>query len=181
MRPVPRASTPGEFANQTGTTLEAVVQQTLATHGFPAVPWTRWRRHPDRYGPEILLRHVPYTTIYGGRGWSEFVLRSAQYGLTARIECKWQQASGSVDEKFPYLYLNAAYAMPEPLVLLVIDGGGAKPAAVQWLRETAQARRFLAADAVKTIRVFTLAEFVAWANSTFRRPTPPAPTRPADP
>jgi hypothetical protein len=29
------------------------------------------------------------------------------------IECKWQQVSGSVDEKLPYLYLNCIEAMPE--------------------------------------------------------------------
>ena len=56
--------------------------------------------------PDLLVRRVPYQSIYGHRGVTEFLAVSASRGLAVRIECKWQQSQGSVDEKFPYLYLN---------------------------------------------------------------------------
>ena len=43
-----------------------------------------------------------------------------------RIECKWQQSSGSVDEKLPYLFLNAKDCMPEKDIMIIIDGKGWK-------------------------------------------------------
>jgi hypothetical protein len=161
-------TTPGGYANQAGTTLEQVVEHTLGGKGFRLVSWAQYRRDPSAYGPEVLVRHVPYRTIYGHQGKTEFVLHSVRYGLDVRIECKWQQSAGSVDEKFPYVYLNAADAMPEPLVLIIVDGGGAKPAAVQWLRDAARERRYLPPTSPKEIRVLTIAEFIAWANTTFR-------------
>jgi hypothetical protein len=50
--------------------------------------------------------------------------------LEIGIECKWQRISGSVDEKFPYAYLNCIEAMPERDIIIVVDGGGAKQGAV---------------------------------------------------
>lgn len=70
------------------------------------------------------------------------------------IEVKWQQSTGSVDEKFPYLMLNIKQCYPCP-ALVIADGGGQRPGALQWLR--AQASDNL-------LNVFTLAEFLAWAN-----------------
>ena len=49
------------------------------------------------------------------------------------IECKWQGISGSVDEKFPYLVGNIIKTGVPSIVLL--DGGGYKRGAEQWLRK----------------------------------------------
>jgi hypothetical protein len=49
---------------------------------------------------------------------------SKAHGVHVRIECKWQQSAGSVDEKLPYLYLNAIESMPEDHVIIVYGGGG---------------------------------------------------------
>ena len=95
-------STPGVYANAAGGTLESVVITVLQGKGFSAVPWTQYSQVPERFGDELLLRNVPYQTIYGHPGKTEFVLRSARFHLDIRIECKWQQSAGSVDEKFPY-------------------------------------------------------------------------------
>lgn len=163
-----RPKTSGGFANDAGSTLEQTVRHVLVGKGFVAVRWVEYRQHPERYGREVLLEHVPYETIYGHPGITEFLLRSAAYGLEMRIECKWQQSAGSVDEKFPYLYLNCVEAMPEPDVMILVDGGGAKAGAVAWLRQVAAERRYLPPGTPKRIQVFTLAEFIAWANKTFR-------------
>ena len=58
--------------------------------------------------------------------------------------------------------------MPEPDIAMRVDGGGAKAGAVARLRRVAAERRYLPPDVPKRIQVFTLAEFIAWANKTFR-------------
>ncbi len=70
------------------------------------------------------------------------------------IEVKWQQSTGSVDEKFPYLVHNIKECYPCP-ALVIADGGGQRPGALQWLRDQA---------GDNLLAVFSLSEFLAWAN-----------------
>lgn len=94
---------------------------------------------------------------------TEFLAVSASRGLAIRIECKWQQSQGSVDEKFPYLYLNCIQAMPEREIILLIDGNGYKPGALAWLKQA------VASQDAKLIHVFNLVEFLVWANRRLRQ------------
>ena len=162
----------GGIANQQGKTLEQVVISTFQQKGFQPIPFAKWKDHPDYYGDELLLTNVPYETIYGHQGKTEFKLSSKRYG-EYRIECKWQQSSGSVDEKFPYLYLNCIEKMPEPNIIIIVDGQGAKPGAVDWLKQAVQAKLYTnETTRMKNIQVLSLAEFVIWANQTFRGLSP---------
>jgi hypothetical protein len=156
----------GRTANRNGRTLENTVIHTFEDKGFQAISYSDWVRRPDKYGDDLLLKNAPYTTIYGQPGKTEFLARSRRYGLTIRIECKWQQTSGSVDEKFPYVYLNAIEAMPESHVMILVDGGGAKRSAVNWLKTAASQRLYQKPGLAKRIEVWTLSEFLAWANRT---------------
>lgn len=70
------------------------------------------------------------------------------------IEVKWQQSTGSVDEKFPYLVHNIKECYPCP-ALVIADGGGQRPGALHWMRGQAGGN---------LLAVFSLAEFMAWAN-----------------
>lgn len=158
----------GGLANSSGSTLEQTIMATLASKGFVIANYRQWAKNPATYGDEVLLCNVPYATIYGHPGNTEFLLRSARYGLEIRIECKWQQSAGSVDEKFPYLYLNCVEQMPEQQIIIVVDGGGAKAGAVAWLRRACQQRLYLAPDDPKTITMLSLVEFLMWANQRFR-------------
>lgn len=72
------------------------------------------------------------------------------------IESKWQDASGSVDEKLPYLVLNIRACYPCPAII-VIHSGGFRPGAVRWLRTQIDD---------KLIAVFRLEEFLSWCNRT---------------
>ena len=81
-----------------------LTESVLKNKGFQIVSFREWQRHPDQFEEELLLKNVPYETIYGHRGTTEFLLKSKKENLEIRIECKWQQSSGSVDEKLPYLY-----------------------------------------------------------------------------
>lgn len=159
--------TPGGTANHQGRTLEQTIVPVLAHHGFEVVRHSAWKKKENAYGTELLLKHVPYTTIYDQQGYTEFLLKSHRLGLEIRIECKWQQSSGSVDEKFPYLYLNCMEAMPEEEIIIIVDGGGAKPGAIRWLKEAVRQEKYaLPGRPKKNVHVFSIGEFIQWANRT---------------
>ncbi|MBD1862699.1 MULTISPECIES: PD-(D/E)XK nuclease superfamily protein [Trichocoleus] len=159
----------GGTANKQGRILESTVVPTFQSRGFEVVSYNKWEKAREGYGEELLLKHVPYTTIYGHRGYTEFLVRSRRYNLEVRIECKWQQSPGSVDEKFPYLYLNCLEAMPEQNIVIVIGGGGYKLGSIQWLKNAIETKLY-APETIqyKNISVFSLDEFIRWTNRVFK-------------
>ncbi len=159
----------GSLANSSGNTLEQTIIATLRSKGFAVLQYRDWQQAPHKYGSELLLRNVPYRSIYGHAAKTEFVIRSERFQVNVRVECKWQQSSGSVDEKFPYLYINCLEGMPEDHVIIVIDGGGAKPGSVEWLRHACANKLYVSPSSQhKRIDVMSLSEFLIWANRTFR-------------
>lgn len=96
-------------------------------------------------------------------------MKSSRYNLEIRIECKWQQVAGSVDEKLPYLYLNSIEAMPERHIVVIIDGKGWKSGAIPWLKEAASQRKYSESlMSEKKIEILSLTEFMTWANNILR-------------
>ncbi|MBC6426844.1 MAG: 4-diphosphocytidyl-2C-methyl-D-erythritol kinase [Ekhidna sp.] len=155
-------------ANITGNQLEVAVQTVLSNKGFKIEMYRTWDKNPANYGRELLLKNVPFETIYGHSGNTEFLLVSEKYNLRIRIECKWQQSAGSVDEKLPYLYLNMIEAMPEKDIMILIDGEGFKAGAKTWLRNAVKKKLYTTDESNNTnVMVFSLAEFFTWANKTF--------------
>ncbi len=148
----------GARANKSGRVLESLVENVI--RGFAPdvleLPWRDWQQ-TERAKFPALIRHVPYTTLYGTQGKSEFVLY-LQPERSIRIECKWQSSSGSVDEKFPYM-LAGLLRCEESEVIILVDGGGAKPQAVKWLRAEAERQR-----AIKPVAVMNMTEFTIWAQ-----------------
>lgn len=159
----------GSISNITGNQLEVAVKTVLTGKGMQLVNYRVWENKPYTFGKELLLENVPFTTVYGHKGNTEFLLQSLKYSLKIRIECKWQQVAGSVDEKLPYLYLNAIEAMPETDLLILIDGPGWKPGAIKWLKDAVQQKKYQDENSSKHIMVFNLAEFFTWANKTFNK------------
>ena len=158
----------GTKTNITGNQLEMTVKTVLASKGFEIVSYIDWNKKAENYTDELLLVNVPFVTIYGHKGKTEFLLKSKKYNLELRIECKWQQVAGSVDEKLPYLYLNAIEAMPEKDIIILIDGEGWKAGAIQWLKEAVEGNKYTTVfNHGKNIRIFTITEFFTWANNTF--------------
>jgi hypothetical protein len=160
------ARTQGNIANSSGNVLEQAVVSTFKTKGFEVVKYREWEKHPERYSNELLLENVPFETIYGHNGNTEFLLKSQEYDLEIRIECKWQQSAGSVDEKFPYLYLNCVHAMPEKDIIIIVEGGGYKEGALQWLKDAAEQALYQDKEK-KNIQVLSLVEFLTWVNKSF--------------
>lgn len=160
----------GTKSNISGNQLEVAVKTVLTGKGFDLVNYRVWEKSKDKYGDELLLENAPFTTVYEHKGNTEFLLISKKYNLNIRIECKWQQVAGSVDEKLPYLYLNTIEAMPEKSIMILIDGGGWKAGALKWLKDAVKQKKYTTEENNdKKIYVFSLTEFFTWANKTFNR------------
>ena len=158
----------GAIANKQGRILENTIIPTFTARGFEVISYSKWRKKPEKYSKELLLTNAPYKSIYGHNGKTEFLVKSQKLNLNVRIECKWQQSSGSVDEKYPYLYLNCIEAMPEKEIIIVHGGGGMKAGALLWLKESVKQKKFQNPSQTKNIQVFTLEEFLMWANKVLR-------------
>ena len=153
-----------------GSTLEGTVKSVFAGKGFEVIPYSKWFGDKSNYGGELLLTNAPYTSIYNHKAKTEFLLISEKKNLKIRIECKWQQVAGSVDEKFPYLYLNIIEAIPENYMIVIIEGDGFKPGAIEWFKKAIVEKKYtgeITKD--KNISVMSLKQFITWANTTFRR------------
>lgn len=138
--------------------------------GFELVKYRVWEKNEEKHGKELLLENVPFKTVYEHHGNTEFLLISEKYKLKTRIECKWQQVAGSVDEKLPYLYLNTIEAMPENSIMILIDGSGWKTGAIKWLKDAVKQKKYTTEENKnKDILVFSLTDFFTWANKTFNR------------
>jgi hypothetical protein len=125
---------------------EPAAEQTAMFRGFA--------RHP-RPARLFVAQYPIGPSIYSLPLNADFWVRGAPHfpdGLA--IEVKWQQSTGSVDEKFPYLVYNIKECYPCP-ALVIADGGGQRPGALHWLRDQVGAN---------LMGVFSLAEFMAWAN-----------------
>ncbi len=159
----------GALASNQGKILEKTVESTFRSKGFEVIKYRQWDKNHQLYSEELLLENCPFKNIYNHDGNTEFLLKSKKFNCEIRIECKWQQSNGSVDEKFPYLYLNCIEAMPEKEIVIIIDGGGAKAGSIQWLKSTIEKKKYTSPDNNdKKIYVFTLSEFIQWANKRFR-------------
>ena len=162
-------STQGGQANKTGNVLEQLVVSTLTTHGFDVVKYSDFEKDKGKFGGELLLKNAPYTTLYNGNGKTEFLLKSSKHDLCIRIECKWQQTAGSVDEKLPYVYLSAIDAIPEDDVIILIDGDGFRDGAIEWIKKVSGNRFYIPSDKPnKNIRIMSTTEFLTWSNITFK-------------
>ena len=146
----------GGQANRTGSVLESQVQNIFSNYGFTAMAYADYKKGTPLLG-DLLIKNYPYESIYGHSAKSEFLVVSASRNMRVRIECKWQHRAGSVDEKFPYLMLNCE-RVEEPLVIILIDGGGYKPGALEWIKNAARNCK------TKDIRVYSLGEFITWAH-----------------
>jgi len=98
-------------------------------------------------------------TIYETERKSDFlVINRDRFRNDLIIECKWQKSKGSVDEKYPFLIYNIIRTgIP---TVIILDGGGYKRAAMEWLKENVNNRGSL-------IGVWTAAEFETEVSAGF--------------
>jgi hypothetical protein len=152
----------GTKANKTGNRLEKFVQEALRESGYVEFFYPKAQAFQNRkiIGGKQYLKQLPVgDTIYDTKRKCDFmVINRAKFPNDLIIECKWQQSSGSVDEKYPFLYFNIIKTGVPTVVL--IDGGGYKPAAKAWLKDQVSKTGAL-------IGVWTMAEFQTQVNNGF--------------
>jgi hypothetical protein len=71
----------GTKSNITGNQLEVAVKTVLIGKGFELINYRVWEKNKEKYGEELLLENVPFTTIYNHKGNTEFLLISKKYDL----------------------------------------------------------------------------------------------------
>lgn len=121
-------------ANQSGREIENLIERLFVERGFHVVDGAVSKLAAgDLFAGDCLIRNAPFISIYGTKSRSEFVVDSRRTGRRIRIECKTQDVGGSVDEKFPYLFLNMRNQVVENEVVFVVCGDGFKKGAVEWL------------------------------------------------
>jgi len=149
------SQTGGGRANQSGNTLERMVEALLLQHGYAMAHNRNFGVHVTQNKPVYFPQLVIGKTIYDTDMKVDFYVYSPKLhkrGLI--IECKWQQSGGSVDEKYPYLVKNLLKS--KEVSIIVLDGGGYKPGAKDWLKRQANKHSALS--------VYSLAGFTRWAN-----------------
>ena len=150
----------GSRANHTGNRLENFVEQTLKELGYVQF-WDHKEQifeNRKAVGGKQYAKQVPCgTSIYETKRKCDFlVLNKEKFPDGLIIECKWQQSSGSVDEKYPFTIFNI-FKINVPTIIL-LDGGGYKKAAMEWLKGQANPTRAL-------IGVYSMSEFQTQVNN----------------
>ncbi|MDO8555953.1 MAG: hypothetical protein Q7R96_02155 [Nanoarchaeota archaeon] len=145
----------GSQANSTGKSLEKFIRDKLEEKGYIFVPREKFRVACFNEQP-IYTKQFPIAKgIYGTQIYCDFLIyHPEKHPNCLVIESKWQQTSGSVDEKFPYCVANIQETYPHETIIL-IDGNGYKKQAKEWLCK--QIGKKLKA-------VLTMMDFQKWAN-----------------
>lgn len=129
-------TTSGGKANQTGNHLEKFVVGGLEMAGYRRAETNKKQFFETRATLSGKLYHTQVNvgeTIYASpRNVDVLTVNSQKFPDGLIIECKWQQATGSVDEKYPFLCENIKKTNIPTIILL--DGGGYKAGAEAWLR-----------------------------------------------
>lgn len=168
----------GSRANKSGHIFEDMMLPIFREHGFEIFNNSELKKEPSplKNVTKYVIKNAPFTTIYNQQGKTEFVICDAtaidengdNYLRKIRVEAKWQQSTGSVDEKYPYMLLNGIYKYPEREIIFVVDGNGYKPGARKWLEDRVSENWLdYQQQQHKSIKVMKINEFVAWFNKEF--------------
>jgi hypothetical protein len=136
-----------------------MVQREFEARGFIFRTYGDDADNLDLFNPRIVVKNVPYRSLYGCQSRSEFLITDESRKV--RVECRWQEVSGSVDEKFIGLLRNAIECMPESEVLIFHGGGGARIAAINWVKREASR------CGSKKIHIVSTDEFPRWVRREF--------------
>ena len=159
----------GALANKNGKVFENMMIPIFESHGFEVFAESDLKDKKKAEHVKSLKRYVlknaSYMTIYNESGKTEFVIVDEPRRI--RVEAKYQSAPGSVDEKYPYMLLNGIYQYPESEIIFVVDGGGYKKGAREWLDRQIQNDWLEFKEKGKNIQLMSIAEFMNWFNHEF--------------
>lgn len=153
--PVAKVMKQGTRANYTGNSLEEVIENALKRKGYTQVDRKKFEAARYVGQPIYAKQYLIAKSIYNTDLYCDFMIfHPEKYPDNLVIESKWQESAGSVDEKFPYLVINIRDKYP-CATIVVLDGGGYKKGAEQWLRAQKDA---------KLTHIFNMMEFQKWSN-----------------
>ncbi len=157
----------GSTANKHGKILEKALIPAFQENGYRILkPRDKDFDSVVELVDKYVISNAEYISIYGRKCKTEFVLVNKNTNSRIRIECKWQQSSGSVDEKLPYLFLNCVESFEEKDIIIIIDGEGQRKGAIEWLKNAASNPQL---NKGKNISVMNLSEFMKWLNDSEKR------------
>ena len=115
----------------------------------------------------VLISNYPYTTIFGTPGKREYFIQSAEW--SGQLECKYQDFSGSTDEKMVYISETLKRTDVKNLAL-VYEGkhwthSDRGRAIITWLSDES---RSLAHQYGKSLLVMDYNAFIKWAHSIWK-------------
>jgi hypothetical protein len=152
----------GTKANRTGDSLENFIEDILLRNGYEE--FVNHKKQVffmrNTVGGKQYSKH-PWCgkSIYGiDRKCDFLVMNQEKFPDGLIIECKWQESSGSVDEKYPFMVFNIEKTGVPTIVL--VDGDGYRKQALKWLKDQVAIRQFL-------IGVHTMKEFQKLVNNNF--------------
>ena len=152
----------GAKANASGQQHENIVQLIAQRHGLETYRYKDWVKqgHPN---PAIITRY-PYESIYATDGYGDAYILSGRKSIW--IEAKRQTVSGSVDEKYPYVFHNMIeeWIHLADKVVVVFDGTGMKDTAVDWIKD--QCREYNRMNCHEVVHAMRLHEFIPWLDKT---------------
>ena len=156
----------GTKANKNGKGFENYITLPFSSKGFITVHYSDWHKNMNSYGKEVLICDYPYYDITKSKSRMEYFVLSDKYGLKCRIECKWQSARGSVDEKLAKLYLDCIEPGNPDHTVIVVDGGGQRERYVKWIKDAARRKLYTSSfNSHKRVDVMGLVEFITWVNN----------------
>ena len=160
----------GAQANLNGKVFEDMMIPIFKNNGFEVFTEAELKKKNPTFLENIeryVVKNATYVTIYKEGGRTEFVIVDGKRRV--RVEAKYQASQGSVDEKYPYMLLNGIYQYPENEIIFVVDGGGYKPGAREWLKEHIDNNWLDYKSRGRDIKLMNIAEFVNWFNHEFAR------------
>jgi len=146
----------GKTANKTGKALEEFITHNLKETDYTLVEKQNWKT--ARYLDQPIYTRQLYVckSIYGTNVYGDFVIfHPEKHPDCLVIEAKWQQVSGSVDEKLPFLVDNIKLKFPIDAII-IIDGGGQKKGAIEWVEKQIGGH---------LLNVFSMSSFQKWVNN----------------
>lgn len=153
-------STQGFEANESGRFLENACRAYFLPRGFIVKTFSEDADNADMFASQMLVLRDPYTNLAGLRCYSDLVIIDNQRRI--RLECKWQDTPGSVDEKLFGLFFNLRDTAPEYEIVILHGGNGARVEIIRWLEKEAK----LAAPR-KKIWVLNINDFPLWVRREF--------------
>ena len=147
----------GKQANKTGRNLEHQIKEVLVSSGYNEIKDKKLFLDDLVFFEKVFSIHCYIgNSIYGTKLFTDIILyHPEKYPNRLAIEIKWQQVSGSVDEKFPYIIENVKKRFPCPAII-ILDGDGYKLGAKKWLEDQID-NKFLG--------VYSLSEFIKFTNN----------------